>query len=481
MREFLTTVANALKDKPALHSFCLSNEPTMMGANGCVNTKALWVAYLTRTHGDIATLNARYATSYKSFEDVPFAGNNEYEAPQYYDWITLNNERLAAWHEWAADVIHESAPSIPVHVKIMGLVHFNHMAAGWGVDPELFGKLSDINGNDDASWPVTGTWGIDWWDQNVFYDLQRSLNRKPIFNSENHIAGDLSTDYYHPNSFREALWQGAIHGQSATTLWVWERTYDRGYPFYGSVMHRAGCAEMVGLTTLDLNRFAGEVTALQNVKAPVAILYSPASMAKTRAYMDDAHLAYTALNFTGVKVDFISEKQLAAGKGREYRILVLAGAENVLPATVEALKKLSGQTRLVFLGNSLARDPYGKPYPEDEIAAIRAKALALDDKSDAQRGIWPTLMREMDRLGANSDVRVLDAATWQPVWGVEWLPAKVKGHTIINMVNLRYQQPVKVRIVAHGKAVEARDLLSLGGRERASTLQPLTPVLAEVE
>jgi len=48
-------------------------------------------------------------------------------------------------------------------------------------------------------------------------------------------------------------------------------------------------------------------------------------------------------------------------------------------------------------------------------------------------------------------------------------------------VNLRYQQPVKVRIVAHGKAVEARDLLSLGGRERASTLQPLTPVLAEVE
>jgi len=453
MREFLTTVANALKDKPALHSFCLSNEPTMMGANGCVNTKALWVAYLTRTHGDIATLNARYATSYKSFEDVPFAGNNEYEAPQYYDWITLNNERLAAWHEWAADVIHESAPSIQVHVKIMGLVHFNHMAAGWGVDPELFGKLSDINGNDDASWPVTGTCGIDWWDHNVFYDLQRSLNRKPIFNSENHIAGDLSTDYYHPNSFREALWQGAINGQSATTLWVWERTYDRGYQFYGSVMHRAGCAEMVGLTTLDLNRFAGEVTALQNVKAPVAILYSPASMAKTRAYMDDAHLAYTALNFTGVKVDFISEKQLAAGKGREYRILVLAGAENVLPATVEALKKLSGQTRLVFLGNSLARDPYGKPYPEDEIAAIRAKALALDDKSDAQRGIWPTLMREMDRLGANSDVRVLDAATWQPVWGVEWLPAKVKGHTIINMVNLRYQQPVKVRIVAHGKAV----------------------------
>ena len=45
----------------------------------------------------------------------------------------------------------------------------------------------------------------------------------PVFNSENHVIFDREMRYIPPEHVRAALWQEAIHGQSATTIWVWER------------------------------------------------------------------------------------------------------------------------------------------------------------------------------------------------------------------------------------------------------------------
>ena len=148
--------------------------------------------------------------------------------------------------------------------------------------------------------------------------MQRSFNRKPVFNSENHISRDFSTRYLPPEHFRTALWQGAIHGQGATTIWIWERARkDAGsWCFYGSVLDRPGCALAVGTTCMDLNRFAVEVTALQNEKAPVAILYSNPSFINDAAYNDVMNRVYEALNFCGIKVDFISESHSKPAKAR---------------------------------------------------------------------------------------------------------------------------------------------------------------------
>lgn len=75
--KFLRLVIPRIKNKPALHSICLSNEPVFPNLGGCDNTKELWVSYLKQTHGDIASLNARYGASYKSFEEVPYSGDAE--------------------------------------------------------------------------------------------------------------------------------------------------------------------------------------------------------------------------------------------------------------------------------------------------------------------------------------------------------------------------------------------------------------------
>lgn len=485
IEKFLRTVVPMFKDKPALHSFCLSNEPLFDRSQGTDNAKPMWTTYLAKTHGDVRTMNERYGTSYASFDDVPMPGNDSYDAPQFYDYCVFNQERFAGWHKWMADVIHEMAPEVPVHAKVMGWTFFQRNTIAWGTSPEMFGQFGQINGNDCTMWPGGGPGGsIQWGTQNMVYDLQRSLNRKPIFNSENHLTPDGSTYYVPPEHFRTALWQGAIHGQGATTIWVWERALDPKNPnyvytacFYGNVMDRPGCAEAVGRTCLDLNRFAAEVTALETKPAPVAIVYSVASMARNPRYTDAVGRAYTALNFCGVKIDFISEKQLVEGKGSQYRMLVLPEVTHLPKEAFQALCGLPSSTHLAVIGSVPAKDQYGAFMPLGGNAPRIGAAYA--DDVDAETVLWPGFRTLLQMIGALPEVSVVGAKTGEPVWGVEWLPADVKGRTVINMMNLS-GKPVDVRITRNGKTMQARDLLSLGGAATVSRLLPITPVLAEV-
>lgn len=479
VEKFLRAVVPLFKDHPALHSFCLSNEPIFSNTAGCENTTGLWSSYLARVHGDLKTMNERFGTNYAAFADVPIPGNESYTDPQFYDFCVFNQERFAGWHQWMADICRELAPNVPVHAKMMSMALPHRFTVSWGCDPELFGELSDINGNDCLIRGSGGpNWSIPWHTQNMSYDLQRSLADKPVFNSENHPTDDRSTSYLPPEHFKTAYWQGAIHGQGATTTWVWERSFDPGSDLYGNVMDRPGCALALGTTCLDLNRFAEEVTALQNARSPVAILFSIASITRSERYLNSVLRAYTALNLTGARISFISEKQLLQGVGSRFGLVVLPADARVLPATFDRLQELAKITRLVFLGDTVAADPYGKAYPADSLKAIRELSLCVEDGNE-QTVLWPVFLGEMASRGLHPEVSVVNAKTGEPVWGVEWLPAVVGGRTVVNMVNLT-NATVEVSILRGGSIVPARNLLSLGGREPVKLLKPITPVLAEV-
>ena len=488
LRKYLAAFVPLIKDHPALNSFCLTNEPSLQNMAGAHTTRPMWNDFLIRTHGDMKTLNERYGTAYKGFDEVPVPGNESYTDPQFYDWSVFNQERFAAWHSRMADICHELAPRVPVHTKMQSLAFPHRFTVSWGVDPELFGRFSDIYGNDCSIWPAAmgfsgPGWSIPFHGQNMNYDLQRSISGKPIFNSENHPTDDTSTYYMSPDYFRNALWQGAIHGQAATTLWVWQRAkpWVPGFEpsFIGNVIDRPGSAEITGMTCLDLNRFADEVTALQNAKAPVAMLWSIPSTCKTWDYIWGARRFYTALNSCGVKIDFISERQMARGKAKDYRMIVVPCAPSVLPTTIEALKNLPPCTKLVLSGKSLETDAYSKPYPPDALASIRAKAATIESTSTDGKDIFPALYAELGKVGGLSEYSVIDAATGKPAWGVEWLPAKVGGRTLINMTNLT-DKPVTVKVLFRGKQIGVNDLFSLGGKGKVGLLKPMQVALGEV-
>lgn len=479
LEKFLRILIPAIRDKPALHSICLSNEPGFGAPTTAANTKSMWLTYLASVHGDIAGLNARWGSSFKSFDDVPMGGGPE--DPASYDWMMFCKRRFASWHGWLGDVIHGMAPRLPVHSKVAAVFTLpSRSLIGNGADYELMGRVCDYNGNDCCSYEdrrhgYRSTWQM----QGILYDMQRSFNRKPVFNSENHIVRDYSTSYTPPEHFRTVLWQGAVHGQGSTTIWVWDRATSSSHtwPFYGSVMDRPGCAEAVGVTCMDLNRFADEVTALQAVPAPVAIVYSNTSFLRNVDHMPAINRAYEALNFCGVRIDFLSDDQLAHGEGSRYKLIILPQVSHLPDDAAKALASLPGHVRVASLGSSPTRNAYGRPLPAELVGSIHAGAEVLDP-AQGPMDLWPPLLRELDAHHALPEWSVVEARTGKPLWGVEWLPARISGRTVVNMVNL-LDKPVDVKVLLRGKEVHARDLLSFG-RPAVRTLEPETPVLAEI-
>jgi hypothetical protein len=71
------------------------------------------------------------------------------DTPVCLDFTRFNCEFFAEFHRWMADVVHDVAPDLPVHAKIMMGAHFQKILHGfWSVDPAAFSALSQYNGND---------------------------------------------------------------------------------------------------------------------------------------------------------------------------------------------------------------------------------------------------------------------------------------------------------------------------------------------
>ena len=473
---FLRTVIPRIKGRPGLHSLCLSNEPIYTSSADCAHTRELWAKWLAKRHGDVATLNRRHGTAYGSFSEVAIPpADPVVEEPGYCDWCLFNQERFAGWHQWMADTIHWLAPEIPVHAKIMPTIWDRHTIA-WGVDPELFCDLSQIAGND--CWKMysgTGEWADGWQTENMFYDLLRSMLGQPVFNSENHLITDRDTAYKPPVHVRNVLWQGAVHGQGATTIWVWERTFDPKSDFSGSIMHRPGCAEAVGRTNLDLLRLSREVVALQSRPAEVAILYSVPSIVYSQEYLAELSRAYEALNFTGRKTDFISERQIAAGKAKEYRLIVVPAAVSVSDETFAGLSDFArrGGRLAVISEESLGLNEYKQT--RDAAGLLKDGACSLLPKALDPPVLRGRLLEALRDAGGREDVQVKDVKTGQLPWGVEWLSAREGGRTVVNLVNYTNEEK-RVRIAVPG----GRRLTNLFTGERVPgtvALPPLEPLL----
>lgn len=468
-----------IRDYASLHSLCLSNEPIYPDSHDDPVTRGLWLAYLQRSFATIAAANAVWGTGFARFEDVPAAigdvPEKEADLPLFYDWCRFNMERFAGWHAWEAEVVRGLAPGLPCHAKIMPTI-LERRTIGWGVDPELFARLSQVNGND--CWEFinrgrTSAWAFNWSSMGIFYDLQCALAEKPVFNTENHIIVDRDQQPVPPEHTYTALWQGAVHGQGATTTWVWERTYDPKHDFAGSIMHRPENAIAHGEAGLDLMRLAKEVTALQVAPRRVALLYAVTAIVHDPVYLDALSQAYTALNFTGLNIGFRSERQVAADEWGETRLLVVPRVRFV-PAAVRAgiARWVAGGGRVVFVGDGcLAQDPYRRPFPEP-LAALATVSLLPEglDGVALRAALLPLLLQ-----AEATPVVAVSAAAGGLSWGVEWRSANLDGQPLVNLVNLT-REPQTVRL--DGGAGPWRDLIAGQALAAEIVLPPMRPVLA---
>jgi|GEM_PF-359913 len=483
LQDYIATIIPIVSQYKSLHSITLSNEPQYRYAKNSTEDVAAWHDYLERVHGTIAHLNAAYGTGYGAFDEVPPQNPDIRQTPLFYDWMSFKNEQFAKWHAWLADQVHAIDPDIPVHSKVLpqdlsaGLLHDE---LTFGVDVEQFAEFSDLGGNDNYNVPGWGTNGFR--DYMKFVDLLGSMKEAPVFNSENHLIADGDgrfTEMYAPHT-RTNLWQSAVHGQSAMTMWVWERTSGPGDPNYssygGSVYHRPDVAAAVGKTNLDLNRLAEQVTALQQAPADAAILYALPSKLYSNTFTAASAAAYEALSFSGYKVKFVTEKQVSEGGLDGYQLLVVPGATHVKEQTVAGIGDFAedGGTVVAIGSDVLRKNEYG----QDHDAALLGRALAGSIPASASvSSLREVLGAQMKALGLER-VRVIDASTGKLAQGIEWRTAEYDGKTLVDIANYT-EETKEVYIEIDGMRIAQAEEL-IGNRSWSGstlTLEGLAPYL----
>jgi hypothetical protein len=477
LRRFVSELLTPIKDHPALHSICISNEPVNV-EKPCKIGETQWHAWLEKRHGDIATLNTRYKAQYASFSEVrlPDPYKNPPTSPLWMDFVRFNQDVFADWHQMLADAVHAVSPRLMVHSKAMTWTMLTDIDVRRGVDAYLFSKLSDINGNDSCNMYLFGQAPYaESWELNAMgYDLQRSMKDSPVFNTENHIITDRDFRWVPPAHLRAAMWQGAVHGQSATTIWVWERCFDRKSDLAGSIMHRPGCVEAVGTVHYDLNRAAAEMTAIQQTPQQAAVLvgFTP-SVYEGAAYANCGKKIYEALSFTGLMLGFVSERQLEDGIVPNVPTLFVPDIVHLSDAAAATLRKYKG--RLIFVGRDslLARNEYDQERKE------KWNADHIPYQHTPVRKLWAEVLAKLASWNVQPAVALLDN-DGKPAWGVEWRTAETPEGLVVNLCNY-LDTPVTITVNQAGKPAAATDVLTGKPFEGPQTLQPMEVRLLRVK
>jgi hypothetical protein len=438
----------------------------------CPAAQVLWQTWLARRHGDIAHLNSVCGSSFASFAAVPLPDpfSPWPVRPLFMDYVRFNQEFFADWHKQLADIIHALAPGLPVHAKAMTWTMISGNDAFRGVDATLFGRFSDLNGNDSVNlWEYRdGEFAQQWLLNAVSHDLQRSVLDAPVFNTENHLIADRDTRPVPPAHIRAALWQAAVHGQSATAIWVWERTFDPKSDFYGSIMHRPACVEAVGVVNYDLNRAALEVTALQQDRPQVLLLQSTtASVWEGGEYTDCLDKLYTALSFTGLKPGFITERQLESGSVPSAPVVIVPDITHLSDAAFGTLRRYHG--RLIWAGDRppLSANDWNQP----RVARLAGETLEFHSGATSAHDLYAPLSALLSRLGVQPVVELRDL-DGRAAWGVEWRSAVASSGRVVNLCNYR-REPATVALYKSGESCPARDVLTEAPVTAAFTLAPL--------
>ncbi len=477
MEKWLDALMPLIAHHPALHSICLSNEPQYRGK--CAYDRARFQAWLKEKWGSIRKANRAYGTHFRRFEEVELpkdASSAGYGL--FFDACRFNQERFLAFHEMLRECIRRYDADVPVHIKIMSHAFEDPGRFEVGIDYEKFNQVDRIAGNDCVmafSGERRGAYACDWLNMAMSYTLQHcTAPDSPIFNSENHLIGDGDARYMPESYIRTVYWQEAIHGQGATTTWVWERAQEGD--FSENILTRANCVHALGRVALDLNRLAPEVHALSRAKADMAILYAYSSLLPSMDFVQEAKAVFEGAYFSDAVCDFVTERQAAAGMLDRYKLVIVPKASHAPDAVVKAFQAyIENGGTVMTVGPCFSHNEYGKRR-EMGLVQKGAGRLILYPDSLSPNAYRDILVRLLDSPGIARPVR-LEGEHGEPVWGVNLRSVEYEGKRLTSLLNLS-REAKTVRLVAAKPFSGAVDAIT--GKEiyNSLTLTPMEPVLA---
>lgn len=476
IERYLRAVVPVIRGQKALHSLCLSNEPEQGHWGPHCALRRQFPEYLRRKYGTPGAMNAKWKSAYDDFTSVPVPANyvrvpNTAEALEF---LRFSRERFAEFHRRMADVVHGMAPELPVHSKIMLHHGFHDSATFRSVDPEQFARWSGYNGNDCLDYylfDADDEWSHEWWSMEAGYDFQRSCADKPVFNTENHIIPDREIGDVPADHVYSTLWQNALHGQAATTLWTWQRAYDSGRgDFNGLILERPKCFDAWARCALDLNRLADLVVPIQEQCPEILVHRSDVSSALDHFGSDPFLACYRAVSFFGAPVGACTDSMLEryGGGGKAARPLDCAKIV-LLPFPVRLtdgarsglLRLVRDGVRVVACGSRPLKDEFGDERRDDGFDFIDATR----DKEIFER------LRSVGFASWDAKRPVLrDGDGRTGVWGIETHGYSKDGKSHLAVIN-HLKRPVDIRLPS-----PSRDLLTGAGIPAAYRLERERPL-----
>ena len=124
---------------------------------------------------------------------------------------------------------------------------------------------------------------------------------------------------------------------------------------------------------------------------------------------------YTALNFLGQPITFISERELAQNRAAKVKIIILPRTTCVNDATVAALGRfVKDGGKIIQCGDgNLSFDEYhqSRKLPETLSGATRIQLEKSDEATAAK-------LRDLLAMDGVKPVLVKDVTTQKPAWGL---------------------------------------------------------------
>lgn len=491
--QWLRAFIPRVKDKPALHSYILANEPLYVCY--CDRSVKWFRDWLESRYRSLPALNKAWGTALVSWDEIiPPHKAEAAGRPMWFDWCRFNQRRFTDYFVWMKKIIRETDPDHPIHIKVMNWTIFDEGGLRLGIDREdlLLRAEEQVSGCDMAMTPGSGDLALNFGGGAMGYDFMRSVcPERPVVDSEWHII------YHDPRLYpaaagRASMWMSCLHGLCGANVWVWER--GQGAFDDGAILYHAALLEGLARSALDLRRLMPEMTKLQRAPAPIALYMTQASRFGTRQEQE-LGAAYTGALFVGRPLRFITDRQLAAGEAKRCQIIVIAGSNYAPDEAYRALEEFvrSGGT-LVITEGALAADEMGRERKSAALVGGRTGGARLANPERSGRGGGrvvrvPADMKPkawFDKLGRVA-ARVLQPqglGAYAPgggaPWGVETRIIEDGGRFLVYALNLN-PRPASIRLRArNGRISRVADLVSMQPGRATIHLDPYQVALVSV-
>lgn len=377
LSRFWTAVGQTVGQDPNVGAFVMWNEPAygMDSTPMALRAYRLWLSARYRNIGD---LNVDFKASFTSFDEVVPPATPDAGRAAWYRWGLFNQEAFADFFAEEARIFHAAAPPAKMSNKHPALTV--NLGARWSNDVVLQDASQDIYGCD--------RYGSSAYQLRDAMEVVRSLNAK----------GPVITYEWNP--------QRAIPprkpGPSAVQFMAQIIGGARGLFYYYFDGDREFAYELDEATSEDVRNCISQlfrmvrdhpgVFAAPRRPADIAVLLSTPSTIHygtdpdpvlSEQYTERLSGAYDLVRNQHFAVDFISDRQFAAGKLSRYKLLIVPSLSILSAENLELIGRFHREGgRLLAFGGCFARDERFNVIPPPAFLGLKSRAPMRGNRSE---------------------------------------------------------------------------------------------------